>query len=51
MYGWLLSLLPFPKWIKALIVLCVIAAVVLACFQFLFPWIQDVFHLTENTVG
>lgn len=51
MYQWLLAKIPAPWWIKILLVLCVIAAVVLGCFQFLFPWAQDTFHLVDNTVN
>lgn len=50
MYQWLLSKIPLARWVKVLLVLVVIALVVLMCFQWLFPWVQDTFHLVDNTV-
>ncbi|MBD3689501.1 hypothetical protein H8R18_08200 [Nanchangia anserum] len=51
MIRWLLSRIPAPTWIKVLLCLVVIAAVVLVCFQWVFPWAQDEFHLIDTTVG
>lgn len=50
MYGWLLSKLPLSRWVKVLLVLVIIAAVVLVCFQWVFPWAQENFHIIDNTV-
>ncbi|MDU0969243.1 MAG: hypothetical protein E7A62_08995 [Actinomycetaceae bacterium] len=46
-----MSKIPAPAWIKVLIVLVAFAALVLVCFQWLFPWAQIAFHLTDNTVN
>lgn len=51
MLGFLWDRIPLPAWVKILMGLVVAAAVVLVCFQWVFPWAQDYFHLTENTVG
>lgn len=51
MYRWLLAKIDAPWWIKFLLVLVIIAAVVLVCFQWVFPWAQDTFNLVDNTVS
>lgn len=51
MLGYLWDRIPAPWWIKTLLALVVVAAIVLVCFQFVFPWAQDYFNLTDNTVS
>lgn len=51
MYRWLLAKIDAPWWIKFLLVACLVALVVLLCFQWVFPWAQETFELVENTVN
>jgi hypothetical protein len=40
MYGALWRVLPGPVWVKLLILLALLAAVLLACITWVFPWAQ-----------
>ncbi|GAB2464620.1 hypothetical protein [Xylanimonas ulmi] len=51
MYGLLWRVLPGPGWVRALILLVLAAAVVAACFTWVFPWLSDYLALNDNTVG
>ena len=41
MYGAVWRSLPGPWWFKAIIAIILIAIVVFACFQWLFPWVSE----------
>lgn len=43
--------LPGPVIVRLLIVAVVVAAMVLALFEFVFPWISEYFDLQDTTVG
>lgn len=49
MYGFLFRLLPGPKWMKVILALALIAAIVFALFEWVFPWANAQFFRT--TVG
>jgi hypothetical protein len=40
-YSWIWRHLPGPWPLKAFLALALVAIVVLLCFQFLFPWLED----------
>ncbi len=49
MYGAIFRLLPGPKWLKVIFSLLIIAAIVFALFQWVFPWVSNTFF--DNTVA
>ena len=51
MYVWLFRQLPGPWWVRTLISLALLAAVLGVLVEFGFPWFADVTHLTDATVG
>lgn len=48
MYGWVWRHLPGPTWLRALIALVLVAAVVAVCFTWVFPAIAP--HMPFNDV-
>lgn len=50
MYGALWRALPGPWWLRLLIVLVLLAAVLYGLFFFVFPWISDLLIPQEVTV-
>lgn len=51
MYGWIFRHLPGPLWLRIIIALALIAAVVLLLMQFVFPWLSQFNPLTDSTIG
>ncbi|MEC5179282.1 hypothetical protein [Arthrobacter sp. CG_A4] len=51
MYAWLFRQLPGPLWLRAAVSLVLLAAVVVALVEFVFPWVAHVTQLNGNTVG
>lgn len=45
MYGWIFRHLPGPTWLKAAEALVLVALVVIALFQWVFPWLQAYWDL------
>ena len=43
--------LPGPVIVRLLLVLIVVAAVVLALFEYVFPWVSEYLELQDTTVG
>jgi hypothetical protein len=41
-YGWIWTHLPGPWPVKAVVALALVLAVVLLCFQYVFPWLESV---------
>ncbi|WP_182112569.1 MULTISPECIES: hypothetical protein [unclassified Actinotalea] len=50
MYAWLWRALPGPAWVRALIMVALAAAVVAACFTWVFPAIAPLMPFNETTV-
>ena len=50
MYGALWRVLPGPVWLKLIIVLALVAAVILACIAWVFPWAQEYVFPQDVTV-
>lgn len=50
MYGPLWRALPGPAFLKILILLIVIAGIVYALFEYVFPWIEPYLPLNESTI-
>ncbi|WP_159448779.1 hypothetical protein [Demequina sp. NBRC 110053] len=48
--SWLWNSLPGPALVRLLILLVVIAAVVLALFEYVFPWVSEALGVQETTV-
>jgi hypothetical protein len=51
MYGLLWHALPGPTWLRVLVILLLAAAAVLACFEWVFPWVSQYVPMNDNTVG
>lgn len=43
--------IPGPFLVRLLVVLVVLAAAVLALFEFVFPWVSEYLELQDTTVG
>ncbi|CAN5170705.1 hypothetical protein BH11ACT4_BH11ACT4_09430 [soil metagenome] len=50
MYGALWRALPGPVWVKILILLVLVAAVLAACVTWVFPWAQEYIFPQDVTV-
>ena len=50
MYGALWRVLPGPVWVRLLLVLALIAAVLALCVYMVFPWINTFVNVTDVTV-
>ena len=51
MYAALWRLLPGPSWVRAVLCLVLVLAVVAVCFEWLFPLVSEHLPFTDNTVG
>ena len=51
MYGWLWRSLPGPALVRALILLILAAAVLVACFLWVYPAVAPYMPFNETTVG
>lgn len=51
MYAWIFRNLPGPLWLRVLTSLLLVAAALFLMVRFLFPWLAEVTHASENTVG
>jgi hypothetical protein len=51
MYAWVWHRLPGPWPVRALLALVLVAAVVVALFLWVFPWVEQTFGLNDVTVG
>lgn len=50
MYGALWRVLPGPAWLRVLILLVLAAAVVLACFEWLFPLVSEYMPFNDPNI-
>lgn len=51
MYGALWRILPGPVWLRIVILVALIAAVLYGLFFYVFPWVSHVIAPEESTVG
>lgn len=51
MYAALWRILPGPWWVRVLILLVVVAAVLYGLFFYVFPWISQIIDPQDATVG
>ena len=51
MYGALWHILPGPAWVRVLILLALVAAVLFSLVQWIFPWVNSILPTQEVTVG
>lgn len=51
MYALLWRALPGPAWFRVILLIVLAAAVVLLCFEWVFPAIADYMPFNEQTVG
>lgn len=49
MYGWIFRHLPGPVWLKVVWALLLVAAVVFALFEWVYPWFNATFFDTTVT--
>ena len=50
MYGALWRVLPGPVWLRIILVLLIVAAVVFALFTWVFPWVDGLLNPINVTV-
>ncbi|MFD3661657.1 hypothetical protein ACFWVF_13850 [Streptomyces sp. NPDC058659] len=50
MYGWIWRQLPGNAWVRALISIVLVLAVVYALFQYVFPWAEPLLPFNDVTV-
>jgi hypothetical protein len=50
MYGWIWRHLPGNAWVRALISLVLVLAVVFVLFQYVFPWAEPLLPFNDVTV-
>lgn len=50
MYGALWGILPGPVWVRVLILLVLVAAILVACVVWIFPWVEHTFFMVDSTV-
>ena len=50
MYGALWSVLPGPVWLRIILMLLLVAAVVFALFTWVFPWVDGILNPINVTV-
>ncbi|MET0871234.1 MAG: hypothetical protein ABWX89_02775 [Paeniglutamicibacter terrestris] len=51
MYSWIFSHLPCPLWVRIVLALVLIAAVILLLMNYVFPWLSQYSPWTESTIG
>ena len=51
MYGFIWRLLPGPTFVRVLLALLLIAAVVYALFEHVFPWLEPHLPIDDATIG
>lgn len=51
MYGWLFRHLPGPLWVRIIITVILVIAIVLLLMQFVFPWLNQFNPLNDSTIG
>ena len=51
LYGALWHILPGPAWVRVLILLALVAAVLFSLVQWIFPWVNSILPTQEVTVG
>ncbi len=51
MYGALWRVLPGPWWVRVVILLLLIVAVLALCVFIVFPWVNTFVNVTDVTVG
>lgn len=51
MYGALWRALPGPVWVRILLVLVIVTAVLALCVYVVFPWVNTFVNVTDVTVG
>lgn len=51
MYGALWRMLPGPLWLRIILTIALVAAVVAALLLFVFPWMNTFVNVNEVTVG
>lgn len=50
MYGALWRLLPGPAIVKIILLLILVAGIVYALFEYVFPWLEPYLPLNESTI-
>jgi hypothetical protein len=51
MYAALWRVLPGPWWVRILILLVAVAAILYGLFWYVFPWVSEIVNPQEVTVG
>jgi hypothetical protein len=51
MYGALWRVLPGPWWLRVLILVVIVAAIVYGLFFYVFPWVSNIVNPQDVTVG
>lgn len=51
MYGWMFRHLPGPLWMRIMLSVLLLAAILALLVQFVFPWLEQFTSLTDSTIG
>ena len=51
MYAALWRVLPGPAWLRALILVALVAAILYGLFWYVFPWVSQFVNPQQSTVG
>lgn len=49
-FPWVWRTLPGPVWLRVLLLLVLIAAIVVALFEWVFPWVSVTFDIQDQSV-
>jgi uncharacterized BrkB/YihY/UPF0761 family membrane protein len=45
------NVLPGPRWLRAIVLVIILAAIVWVLFEYVFPWVAETFNIQEQSVG
>jgi hypothetical protein len=45
------NLLPGARWLRAIVLVVVLAAIVWLLFEYVFPWVSETFGIQDQSVG
>lgn len=45
------NLLPGPRWVRAVTLAVILAAIVFVLFEYVFPWVSVTFGIQDQNVG
>lgn len=49
-FPWIWNVLPGPAWVRALVVVLILAATVFTLFEYVFPWVSLEFGIQDQNI-